>query len=202
MKEGVQAIIQQINLDAEKHSNERYVEIKNKVDEEIKNENVYYRNELDKRCEMLKKHNDLEYLRLRERLSSRLNRELLTYQRDLLDEIFDMAAIKLQNASINEFSDMFSEAIKGLKGNFILYLGELSKGKLNNQIIKQVSAKNKDLRISLSSVLIPHKSGFVLSDDRVEYNCLFEDLIEDKKNEQAAAVLKEVFLEGNGSQVH
>jgi len=196
VKEGVQAIIQQINQDAEKHSNERYVEIESKVDVEIENENAFYRNELDKRCEMLKKHNDLEYLRLRERLSSRLNRELLTYQRDLLDEIFDMASRKLQNASSKDFSDMFSEAIKGLKGNFILYLGELSKGKLNNQIIKQALVKNRDLQISLSSVLIPHKSGFVLSDNRVEYNCLFEDLIEDKKIEQAASVLKEVFLEG------
>lgn len=145
---------------------------------------------------MLQKHNGLEYARLFERISSRLNREILTYQHNLIDEIFDMAALKLMNASKEEFTDMFKSAVKELSrnsngGNFTLYLGEFSISKLDKTAIENVNIN--DITIILSDEFIPKKSGFVLSDDRVEYNCLFEDLIEDRKNEQSASILKEVF---------
>ena len=196
MKTGVHAIIQKINLDARQHGDERYTQLKNDIDNEIDGENTFYREELDKRREMLIKHNELEYMRIHERLNSRLHRELLTYQRDLLNEIFDMAVYKLRDASEKDFLDMFRASIRGLKGSFTLYLGALSEGKLDIGSINESIEGNSGLSITLSPEVIPFKSGFVLADERVEYNCLFEDLIEDKKNEQAAAVLKEVFMEG------
>ena len=193
---GVQAIIQKINSDAEQHGNERYTQLTNDIDDEINKENAFYREEFDKRREMLIKHNEFEYMRLHERLSSRLHRELLTYQRDLLDEIFEMAIYKLRNASKIEFSDMFKAAVNGLEGSYILYIGALSEGRIDTRTIEETVKENKGLDITLDAMTIANKSGFVLADDRVEYNCLFEDLIEDKKIEQAAAVLKEVFLDG------
>ena len=157
---------------------------------------------------MLEKHNELEYARLFERMNSRLNREILTYQHNLIDEIFDMAALKLRNASKDEFTDMFKAAVKELSrnsngdnsggnnprgGSFTLYLGERSKGKLDKTEIENNNININDITIALSDEFIPKKSGFVLRDDRVEYNCLFEDLIEDKKTGQSASILKEVF---------
>jgi len=195
MKAGIQAIIQKINIDAEQHSNSRREQIMNDIDEEINGANIIHQNELAKRREMLIKHNEREYARLFERMSSRLNREILTYQHNLIDGIFDMAVSKLRNASDEELSDMFKAAVRDLKGSFILYVGELSKSRLDiNNIEKIIKEKENDgLDIVLSPETIPKKSGFVLSDDRVEYNCLFEDLIEDMKNGQAASILKEVF---------
>jgi hypothetical protein len=49
------------------------------------------------------------------------------------------------------------------------------------------------LIITLSPETIPQKSGFILRDDRVEYNHLFEDLVEDIKSRQTAVILKEIF---------
>ena len=196
MKTGVHSIIQKINADAEQHGSERYTQIKNEIDDVIHKENTFYREELDKRREILKNHNEHEYERLLERLSSRLNRELLTYQSELLDEIFDMAVCKLRDASEKEFYDMFKSAVNGLKGRFTLYLGEFSKGKLDNSKVTEMIKENQGLEIIASTDTIPQKSGFILVDDRVELNSLFEDIIEDKKNEQAAAILKEVFLDG------
>ena len=195
MRAWIQAIIQKINIDAERHSSERREQIIKDIDEEISGGNAVYQSELDKRREMLIKHNEREYARLFERMSSRLNREILTYQHNLIDGIFDMAVSKLRNASDEELSDMFKAAVRDLKGSFILYVGELSKSRLDiNNIEKIIKEKENDgLDIVLSPETIPKKSGFVLSDDRVEYNCLFEDLIEDMKNGQAASILKEVF---------
>ncbi|MCL2518185.1 MAG: hypothetical protein FWF15_06435 [Oscillospiraceae bacterium] len=194
MKTGIQAIIHKINVDAEEHSNDHRGQMKEEIDEEINHDTAVYLGDLSKRSEMLKKHNEIQYMRLHERLSSRLNREILTYQRNLINEIFDKAISKLREASDKEFTDMFNSAVANLKGKYTLYLGELSKGKLDDAAIA-VAIENAGADITLSGETIPKKSGFVLKDDRVEYNCLFEDLIEDKKNEQAALVLKEVFGE-------
>jgi len=188
MRAGIQAIVHKINVDTEEHSNERREQMKRDIDAEINNDTAVYLNDLAKRREMLQKHNDHEYIRLFERMSSRLNRDILTYQHNLIDEIFDMAAEKLRDASKKEFTDMFNSAVKNLKGDFTLYLGELSIDKLD-----EAKIENAGINIILSDVVIPKKSGFVLRDDRVEYNCLFEDLIEDKKNGQSASILKEVF---------
>jgi len=196
MKTGVRAIIRKIDIDSEQHSKERYEQIKKNADDEISGENEVFLTELAKRRELLKNHNEREYARLFERLDSRLNREVLTYQHILIDEIFDMAAAKLRDASDKEFSDMFYHAVKGLRGSFVLYLGELSNGRIGKSDIEKAVEENGGIEIILSGETIPKKSGFVLRDDRVEYNCLFEDLIEDKKNEQAASILKEVFGEG------
>ena len=196
MKTGVHAIIQKVNADAEQHGNERYTQIKTEIDKEINSENIFYREELDKRCEALKKQNEHEYERQLERISSRLHRELLSYQSDLLDEIFNTAVRKLREISEKEFFEMFKAAVCGLKGSFALYLGELSEGKLDDWMISEAVKGNSGLDIVLNTETIPNKSGFVLADDRIELSALFEDLIEDKKSGQAAAVLKEVFMDG------
>ena len=193
MKEGIHAIIQKISIDAQEHSDEYRKQKITGADEEINSENTAYLDELAKRREILKKTNEHEYDRMAERMVSRLNREILTYQHNLIDEIFDMAVSKLRDVSEKEFSDMFKSAVKGLTGNFTLQFGELSKNKLDIKEIKRVVKENNGLDIVLSDETISQKSGFVLRDQRVEYNCLFEDLIEDKKNEQTALILKEVF---------
>ena len=192
MKEaGIHAIIQKIKADAERHSSDRYSQIKGEADLEINSEMVFHQDELSKRRETLKNHNEHEYAILLDRMKSRFHRELLTYRNHLIDAIFDMAATKLRAASEEELTNMFLTTVEELKGNFSLYIGEYSEGKLNADVIEKV--RNRGLFIVLNSDAVPRKSGFLLSNDTVEYNCLFEDLIEDKKSEQAAMILKEVF---------
>ena len=64
---------------------------------------------------------------------------------------------------------------------------------LDGRTIGEALGMNVGLDVSLSSETISGKSGFVLSNDRVEYNHLFEDLVEDMKAGQAAPIMKEIF---------
>ena len=193
MKAGIQTIIMKISEDAQEHGNERYMQIKNAIDSEIGDENAMHHDETGKQREVFRKHNEHEYLRRLEYQRSRLNRELLVYQHELADEVFDMAVAKLRDVSNDEFSEMLKAAGKGLKGSFMMYLGALSADKLNSGAIEKAMEANTGLEIILSSEMIPQKSGFILRDERVEYNHLFEDLVEDIKSERTAAILKEVF---------
>ena len=194
--EGVHSIIQKIRADAEGHSGEKYSQITVSIDEEIRDENNRLLEELEKRKDSMKTHYEREYKGLLERFSSRITRELLIYEHDLLDELFDMAVRKLRAASAEEFSRMFKAAVQGLSGVFSLHIGELSQGLPGAESIKDAESANSGLSIVLAKGHIPGKSGFVLKDERIEYNCLFEDLVEDKKREQAAAIMYEVFLAG------
>ena len=193
MKAGIQAIIMKISEDADQHGSERYAQIKEAIDREIGDENSIYRDESKKQREVLKKHNEHEYSRRLEYLRSRMNRELLIYQHELIGEIFNMAVEKLKHVSDDEFTGMFMSAAKGLEGRYTLYLGELSKGRLDSAALKGALGANAGLDIEISPETIPKKSGFVLSNDRVEYDHLFENLVEDMKSERIAAIMKDVF---------
>ena len=190
---GIHAIIQKLQADAEEHSNERQTKIISDTDKEVEHENKLYTEELSKRRQMLEDHNKHMHDLLIDRMQSRFNHELLTYQRKLINEIFDMAAAKLINVSAEEFSAMFKAAVDGLSGDFTLLIGEYSKDKFDKRIISAAQKVNKGLFITLAPEYIPRKGGFLLRDARVEYDCLFEDLIENMKNEQAPLIIKEVF---------
>jgi len=193
MTEGIQRIIQHIDSDAGSHADERLAQLKAAEDREISLENAAVRSELEQRRDVLLAQNESELRHRLERHSRRLNRSLLTYRRELLDGIFDMAVRELSNISEKEYSDIFIAATRDLSGSFSLFIGEYSREKLGAQSIAQALALNSGLSITLDPGFIPNRSGFIIKNGRVEYNYLFEDLIEDKKSEQAALILKEVF---------
>jgi vacuolar-type H+-ATPase subunit E/Vma4 len=192
MKKVILDIAGVIQEEAGKHSAEYIKQAKNQTDADTNYDIAAYDGEINKRMETLKKYNELEYDRMTERLASRLNREILTYQHILIDEIFDMAVLKLKQASKEEFKNMLGAIIEQLEGSFTLYFGELSADKLGKEETERLIGE-KNAEIVVGDTFIPKKSGFILADAQIEYNCLFEDLIEDKKNEQTALILKEVF---------
>ena|GEM_PF-1244173 len=193
MKVGLHAIIEKIHEDAARDSEARFAQIAGDVDCEIGEEQTRYCEETDKQHEILQKRNAHEYAYRIENQRARLNRQLMAYQRKLTEDIFAQAAAKLQHVSDEVFHRVFCLAAKGLSGSYVLTLGELSAGKISGEVIAQAMKENQNLHISLAAETIERKSGFTLSDDRVEYNCLFEDLAEDLKNERMAAIIQEVF---------
>ena len=195
MNEGIQSIITHIDSDAVLHGDERLRQLKEATDKEISRENAAFLVDLEQRKEILLAHHAAELRHRLERHSRRLNRELLTYRRKLLDDIFDMAARELSGISAAEYAYIFKAATTNLHGSFTLHIGEFSRDKLGADNVNEAVKANPGLDILISRYVIQGKSGFVLKDDRVEYNYLFEDLIEDKKSEQSAMILKEVFDE-------
>ena len=193
MTEGIQRIIQHIDSDAIEHAHDRLAQLKAAEDREISLENAAVQLELEQRRDVVLAQNEAELRHRLERHSRRLNRSLLTYRRELLNEIFEMAVRELSDISEKEYAEIFIAATRDLSGSFTLYVGEYSREKLGAANITQARVLNKRLSIALSPDYIPNRSGFIIKDDRVEYNYLFEDLIEDKKSEQAALILKEVF---------
>ena len=193
MKTGIHAIIMKISDDAQEHSSERYSQITGAIDSEVDGIIAVFREEQNKQRDVLLKHNEHEYARRLEYQRSRLNRELLLYQNELTDEIFDIAVAKLREVTNDEFTMMFKSTVKWLTGSYMLHLGAMSEGKLNDRALEEAMGETEGLFIKLSPETIPCKSGFALRNDNVELNFIFEDVIEDVKKDNAAAIMKEVF---------
>ena len=193
MKAGIQAIIMKISEDAHRHGSERFSQVKNAIDSEIDGENAVYGEEADKQREVFRKHSEHEYARRIEYQRSRLNRELLLYQHKLTDEIFDMAVAKLRDFAGDELTALFKSEVKWMTGGYTLHLGALSEGKINDNVLREAMEETEGLHITLSPERIPNKSGFALRNDAVEFNHIFEDLIEDVKKKETAPMMKELF---------
>jgi len=193
MKAGIQAILHKINADADDLVRERHDRVKTDIEAEIGKENALYLEEFDKRREMLERRQSLERARILERLERRLRRDVLSYQYSLINEIFDVTVSKLRDVPAEDYVKMLKAQVKGLEGEFVLYLGEHSAGKLDKRTIDEAVAAEEGLVVVFSPETVANKSGFVFMDDRVEYNCIFEDLLDKMKGEQLAGVFKEVF---------
>jgi vacuolar-type H+-ATPase subunit E/Vma4 len=190
---GIHAIIHKIRADAEEHGNECFTRIKSDSDRDFVRERDFLAGDYEKRRDILQNHNKHEYDLLIDRMKNRYSRELLTYRRVLIDGIFDRAAAKLRDVSEEELGNMLVSAVAGLKGDFTLRVGEHSAGRLSAAKIGEAIGRGEGLSITLHPEAINDKSGFVLNDGRVEYNCLFEDLIEDMKGLKMNAIMGEVF---------
>jgi len=195
MKAAIQTIINRINEEAQRDSEARFEELQNNIEETIARENEFVRENLLKRRELVIRHNEQEYVRLLEHLSSRYSRDILAYQHTLVDEIFTLAVEKLIAAPAEELLSLIADSVKTLQGKFTLYLGELSASKVDRSRVAAALGEHPGLEIVIHDEVIWSKSGFLLRNDQVEYNSLFEDLVEDKRNEQSALILKEVFAD-------
>ncbi|MCL2548340.1 MAG: hypothetical protein FWE76_04150 [Symbiobacteriaceae bacterium] len=193
MKYGIQLIANRISEEAEAHNRERYEQIRSSIDEVIQRENSFYEESYQKRRELVLRQNELEYTRLLDHLKARFSREIMAYEHGLIDGIFALAVQKLIEAPAADFMSLFLSAIAGLSGSYTLYIGELSRHKFSTSEAVRAIAAAENLQISISSEPVFGKSGFLLRNERVEYNCLFEDLIEELRAVQSAQILKEVF---------
>ena len=189
-----QIIIRKIHDQARDNSAELMKKRKASDEAMLESQMEKSRLEHKKHMELHEKTKEQELEDALERRSGAYNRELLNYQQQLYDEIFELAVDKLRTISTVEFVSLLEGAAKGVRGNYILYLGALTQDKITLSDVDRIVSENEGLHITLSPKPIAGKSGFVFTDDFIEYNCLFEEVMETKKDEQAAEILKEVFF--------
>ena len=195
VKEMGQVIIHKIHEETRKDSAEFIKKRKASAEAVLVSQTEKYHHEYEKQRQLLQKQKDRELEEAVERRSSALNRELLNYLQQLYHEIFELAVEKLRAVSDEEFHSLLEHAIIDVRGDFVLYLGELTKDKLKTDDFARIVSAKEGLNMTLCPDTIPNKSGFLFADESIEYNCLFEDLMEEKKDEQAASILKEVFFD-------
>lgn len=124
--------------------------------------------------------------------------KVLAAKEALLDELFQEALESFEHMSETEFTAFLEKSLKksALSGNVQLILGEESEKYADKATIeKWITFAQPDIELSVAKVAVPRRGGFLLKQDTIEYNFLFESLLQNAEEELSSQLLDLLFLE-------
>ena len=121
---------------------------------------------------------------------------MLAAKQQVLDELFADAKEQLQNITAEDF-DAFVErklALVQLTGTVELVFGSKSAPLVSETMIQRWQAHfEPDLTIQVAKETIPNRSGVVFKQGEVEFNFIFEALLESKEEELSYQLIAFIF---------
>ena len=121
---------------------------------------------------------------------------MLAAKQQVLDELFADAKEQLQNITAEDF-DAFVErklALVQLTGTVELFFGSKSAPLVSETMIQRWQAQfEPDLTIQIAKETIPNRSGVVFKQGEVEFNFIFEALLESKEEELSYQLIAFIF---------
>ena len=121
---------------------------------------------------------------------------MLAAKQQVLDELFADAKEQLQNITAEDF-DAFVErklALVQLTGTVELVFGSKSAPFVSETMIQRWQAQfEPDLTIQVAKETIPNRSGVVFKQGEVEFNFIFEALLESKEEELSYQLIAFIF---------
>ena len=121
---------------------------------------------------------------------------MLAAKQQVLDELFADAKEQLQNITAEDF-DAFVErklALVQLTGTVELVFGSKSAPLVSETMIQRWQAQfEPDLTIQVAQETIPNRSGVVFKQGEVEFNFIFEALLESKEEELSYQLIAFIF---------
>lgn len=158
---------------------------KQQLEKEVEAHLARYKKELQK--ELSLKVSDL-HVKSRNRM--------LAAKQQVLDELFAEAKEQLQNITAEDF-DAFVErklALVQLTGTVELVFGSKSAPLVSETMIQRWQAQfEPDLTIQVAKETIPNRSGVVFKQGEVEFNFIFEALLESKEEELSYQLIAFIF---------
>ena len=121
---------------------------------------------------------------------------MLAAKQQVLDELFADAKEQLQNITAEDFA-AFVElklALVQLTGTVELVFGSKSAPLVSDTMIQRWQAQfEPDLTIQVAKETIPNRSGVVFKQGEVEFNFIFEALLESKEEELSYQLIAFIF---------
>ncbi|RLK64032.1 hypothetical protein D3H64_01540 [Atopobacter sp. AH10] len=143
--------------------------------------------------ELINRREQMRYERLTQKLTNQKNQDILAHKRSLLEDLFQQSYEVMANWSSASLAEFIKEVLLSLDEShqYVLSLGERS--------AKHLSAQDQELlakqfpQIKWSEKQIEKRAGFVLSDDMINLNYFFDDLLSDLRKEFGAELARKAF---------
>ncbi|WP_192986802.1 V-type ATP synthase subunit E [Carnobacterium mobile] len=174
MIEKKKAEVQQTIRQAETEAKEKLAS----AEKELASEEAEQKRAIDRRLA-----NDFE--KNKDSLENYKRNQLLAEKQVALKEVFKQALFTMEEWNETEFQNFLLAVLQQFKEtkNLELVLGEKS--------VEKVSQEG--ITVTLATETINKKAGFILKDNGIEYNYLFEDLIAELKNQIIPSVSENLF---------
>lgn len=119
--------------------------------------------------------------------------DLLAVKEGIIKEVLDVALAQLSESDGDQLLAFIDRALSQVDSDreSVITFGEQTKDKVSSDLLKELKKKNANLQVN--DDVLERKSGFLLEQDGIEYNYLFEDLIKEIEPELKVDISKEVF---------
>lgn len=184
---------QLILADLEKESKQR-IEVATKEQEERINQmNAQYSQQEMAKKTALKQEAKSQYEKEQQTILNASKKEVLRVKRELLESVFE-DVLQVMSTWSGETLRLFIEsAIRKLpKQQTTLTFGEDTVSRLSDE--DKHALTSQFAFVHIDEATLPKKAGFVLKQEGIEYNYLFEALIEDLKEEYSPILARKAFI--------
>lgn len=185
---------QHILADLEKESKQRMEVATKEQEERISQMNVQYSQQEMAKKTTLKQEAKSQYEKEQQTILNASKKEVLRVKRELLESVFDDVLQVMSNWNGETLRLFIESAIRKLpkQQQTTLTFGEDTVSKLNDEE-KQLLTTQFPF-IQLDETTLPKQTGFVLSQEGIEYNYVFKDLIQDLKKEYSPILARKAFI--------
>ena len=185
---------QLILADLEKESKQR-IEVATKEQEERINQmNAQYSQQEMAKKTALKQEAKSQYEKEQQTILNASKKEVLRVKRELLESVFE-DVLQVMSTWSGETLRLFIEsAIRNLPKQqpTTLTFGEDTVSRLSDE--DKHALTSQFAFVNIDEATLPKKTGFVLKQEGIEYNYLFEALIEDLKEEYSPILARKAFI--------
>lgn len=119
--------------------------------------------------------------------------DLLRVKESIIDEVIQEALAKLQTFEENQLVPFIEQALSQIDENkpHTIQFGDQTVDKVSQELLDRLKAAHPEL--SVSDQTVERTSGFIVEQEGIEYNYIFEDLINEIEPELKVDISKEVF---------
>ena len=191
---------QLILADLEKESKQR-IEVATKEQEERINQmNAQYSQQEMAKKTALKQEAKSQYEKEQQTILNASKKEVLRVKRELLESVFE-DVLQVMSTWSGETLRLFIESpIRKLpkQQQTTLTFGEDTVSRLSDE--DKHALTSQFAFVHIDEATLPKKAGFVLKQEGIEYNYLFEALIEDLKEEYSPILARKAFIGQGGME--
>lgn len=195
--DAAQRIIQQIEQEGtesiQAYQTERQAEIDSECEKEKQQIIAHEEKKIAMNTQRIQKETKLAL----ERNKAQKRQQLLSYKQELLQQLFDELLSKMNDWDVESFQEYVTDRLKNLpvQGSMDIVLGEYSSDKINQEWLDQLQLPQQSFRLATEK--IPHQGGFVVRQEKLEYNFLFRTLVQDIQETQGYQIAEELFSGGD-----
>lgn len=119
--------------------------------------------------------------------------DLLRVKESIIDEVIQEALAKLKTFEENQLVPFIEQALSQIDENkpHTIQFGDQTVDKVSQELLDRLKAAYPEL--SVSDQTVERTSGFIVEQEGIEYNYIFEDLINEIEPELKVDISKEVF---------
>ncbi|MBD3949870.1 hypothetical protein I4Q36_01720 [Tuanshanicoccus lijuaniae] len=163
------------------------IEFNEQVEKLTREKEIARQHLLDKEAQRL--------VRLEQQMTNQGRQGNLINRQHLIDELFEGAVEQMTNWSSDTLQSFLSKVLDQFQQQVTLVFGDKTKGQLSTEQLAALQSHYPN--VTVSEELLANAAGFIIRDARVDYNFLYNQLVDSIRSEMSTQLVQQVFENHN-----